>query len=43
MKLFLVSLLTSTTMAILLLPVDQTIFTNFDDALELEVAEELEK
>ena len=25
-------------MAILLLPVDQTIFTNFDDALELEVA-----
>ena len=32
-----VLLLTSTTMAILLLPVDQTIFTNFDDALELEV------
>ena len=38
MKLFLLLVSTSTTMAILLLPVDQTIFTNFDDALELEVA-----
>ena len=32
------TLLTSITSAQLLLPVDQSIFTNFDDALELEVA-----